>query len=120
MTKSNKLFDFSQIDPHDGFKIVSTTVGNEVSLHLTFVANNEWLKLSYKDDTKELIKWHDVSPVSLGEAARLETCLTAVARYLTMGGDLPRLIDILETVEWYVDDILYVGWHYHSGETLYD
>lgn len=125
-TPKEEVFDFTKLDPHDGFKIKRSTVGNEISLHLTVRCEDALISLSLPEaggeDTVELRRWPDAyDQVSLGEADRLQNVLEAVARYLTVGGDMPTLAHCLQRMQLpTLGGFVYPGWHYSRGETLYD
>jgi hypothetical protein len=123
-----KDFDFSRIDPRDGFRVELVACGAlEVSLHLTFradaaVVNTLLVGPRPEDATLEICKTSPCTPRTLGVYNRLHDVLDAVCRYVNVGGDLDTLDAAVRHMRQMLPSggLVYPGWNYHNSDLVYD
>lgn len=122
----SEVFDFNALDPGDGVRVEVVACGGELSLHARVNAGGEPVNLGTvgadpEDATVALTDPVPAGGLAWGELDRLHAALEGVARYLSTGGDWGPLLRSLQRLQRLVPSgLLFPGWHYHSGEAVYD
>lgn len=86
-----------QFDPNDGFRVISSRVGDTITLHIGFYVNGKLSPLPVRyaadDGTCEVYRKVDPKPEDFGDMARRRLLLEAFCRYINTGGRTSSVCD---------------------------